>query len=81
MKEKRDKPKATPATSYTPIFMCMGVSLGVTLGVTLDNLSLWMPIGISFGLCVGSALDAGNRKKAERGNVPQDPEVSDYEET
>ncbi len=59
----------------------MGIFLGVALGMALGNLSLWMPIGISFGLCVGSALDASNRKKAEGKNLPQDPEVSDYEET
>ncbi len=81
MKDRKDKQNAEQVVSYTPIFLCMGISLGVALGIALGNLSLWMPVGISFGLCVGSALDVGNRKKAEGENLPQDPEVSDYEET
>lgn len=35
------------------------------IGVATDNLSMCMCLGVSFGLCIGSVIDARNRAKAK----------------
>ncbi len=63
MDEKKQEDKKTGNKNvYMPIFMLFGISIGTALGVALDNLSLWMCIGISMGMCIGSLVDARNRK-------------------
>ncbi len=61
------KNKDTPEdqTHYTPLGMCLGISIGTAVGVAIDNLSLCMCIGLSIGLLVGAIIDAGNRKKLQ----------------
>lgn len=52
-------------TSHISFGMCIGTSLGVAIGASTDNLGLWLPLGISLGICFGSLLDARNRKRTK----------------
>ena len=40
------------------------MSIGTAIGVATDNMSMCMCLGVSFGLCIGSIIDARNRTKA-----------------
>lgn len=44
---------------------CIGMMLGVALGCWLDNLTLWMCMGIAVGVGVGAAIDSSNNKKGQ----------------
>lgn len=50
---------------YTPMFLPMGIAMGTAIGVSMDNLALWLCIGVSFALCIGNGLDARNRVDEE----------------
>ena len=41
-------------SSRLAIVMCIGISIGTAIGVATHNIGLWMPIGLSVGLCLGS---------------------------
>lgn len=46
----------------------LGISLGVTIGILMNNLGLWLPLGIIFGVSLGAAFD----RVKERGGKPKD---------
>ena len=60
-------------TSHISFGMCIGTSIGVAIGASTDNLGLWLPLGISLGICFGSLLDARNRKRT-KDTPPEDME-------
>ena len=43
----KDKQKSENQTYYMPLCMCLGMSIGSAIGVATDNLSIYMPIGMS----------------------------------
>ena len=43
--------------------LAVGLMLGVAIGVCLDNIGVWMPIGLLFGLAIDYSL---KRKKTIR---------------
>ena len=59
------KDKNKTQTHYMPIGMCLGYAIGTAIGVATDNRAMCMCLGISFGLCIGSLIDAQNRKKVK----------------
>ena len=69
MKNSKDSENKT---QYMPIFMCIGISIGMAIGAAFDNISVGMCLGLGFGVCLGSFLDAKNRKESE--NVSQTDE-------
>jgi F0F1-type ATP synthase assembly protein I len=36
--------------------LAVGLMLGVAIGVCLDNIGVWMPIGLLFGLAIDYSL-------------------------
>lgn len=47
--------------------LAVGLMLGVTIGVCLDNIGVWMPIGLLWGL----AIDFGLKRKKNDKNKAQ----------
>lgn len=52
-KEKNDQQKQWKS----PSFLAIGILLGVIIGAATDNLGLWLPLGVSVGLCADAAAD------------------------
>ena len=58
-------------TPHRPDYMIFGLLIGTMLGVVLDNIGLWMPLG----LCAGAVIEAiRNRKKKGNNNNEPDKE-------
>lgn len=53
MKDKKDN----SVSSEMVIGMCLGLCIGTAIGAATDNIGLWMPIGLSVGMCPGIALE------------------------
>lgn len=56
---EREKPQSTFMTLYMAAFM----GVGLCFGVAFDNLAIGLCFGVGIGLCIGSAMDAQDRKK------------------
>lgn len=56
---RREKPQV----SWMAIYLCFGVSIGMALGTLMHNLSAGMCGGMAMALCVGTAMDAAERKR------------------
>lgn len=50
-------------TSWTAIYMCLGLSLGLSLGTANDQGPVGLSIGMALGVALGASLDAAERKK------------------
>ena len=50
-------------TSALPLGMCLGLSVGTAIGAATKNIGLWMPLGISFGMCLSLLL--GHKKSGD----------------
>ena len=61
-----EEPKKKPA--LIDEWLAMGIALGTMFGIILDNIGLWLPIG----LCVGSAIGEWKRRKNKKNNNPND---------
>ena len=42
-----------------PIDMCTGIAVGAAIGAATHNIGLWMPIGLSVGICLGLLFGRG----------------------
>lgn len=52
-----DKNKTSSEHHYLSFGMCIGLSVGTAIGVALDNISLWMSIGILYWYLVWCGLE------------------------
>ena len=58
--------KEKPKTSYTSLFLSVGMCLGMSIGLTaFDNIATGMCLGMLFGVAVGSAMDQNDKKHRE----------------
>lgn len=55
-----------PASAWSSVYLCIGMSCGLALGVGTDNMTLGMCIGLAVGLIIGVVLDADDKKKHKR---------------
>lgn len=55
-----------PASSWTSICMCLGLSLGMCIGSASDNMSIGMCCGMAIGVGIGASLDAADKKQREK---------------
>ena len=60
MKNENNK---SSRTSALPLGMCLGLSIGTAIGAATKNIGLWMPLGISFGMCLSLLL--GHKKSGD----------------
>ncbi len=60
--DNQNKPKK-PESNGMLFGTCIGLMLGVALGCWLDNLGLWMCVGVAVGVAVGTAIDSIKNKK------------------
>lgn len=42
--------------------MALGCAIGGLIGIALDNLGLWIPVGLALGAGIGSRFDAKSKK-------------------
>ena len=90
MKESKNK-KAFDGKSggSVGIGLALGVAIGLMKGVTTDNIPMWMCLGISIGLCCGTAFGVSGKGKPNSDNPddeaskpidPDDPGDEDLNE-
>ena len=63
-----DKDKNSSEHQNLSTYMCLGIGIGTAIGVALNNMALWMSIGLSIVVCIGSVLDHNNQRKTEQKN-------------
>ncbi|MEV8336937.1 hypothetical protein [Leucobacter sp. NPDC077196] len=63
MNEEHSKPAASNEHPGLGIGVALGLSFGVVLGITLDNLALWLSVGMVIGLAAGTLYDASRKKR------------------
>ena len=65
--QKTDNRSKPPESESNGILfgVCIGILLGVALGCWLDQLGLWMCVGVAVGICVVTAIDAAKGKKSK----------------
>ena len=68
--KNRNKPQKTESNGIV-YGVSIGMLVGIVLGCWLNNLALWMCIGITLGAGAGSAIDSAKDKKDRQiGNSP-----------
>ncbi len=55
------------------IGLALGLAIGLMMGVATDNIPMWMCLGISIGLCCGTAFGVSGKVKS---NPDDSDEVS-----
>ena len=50
---------------YLPTFMSKEISVGTAIGAALNNIGLYMCIGLSIGVGIGAILDSQKGKEEE----------------
>jgi uncharacterized membrane protein YfcA len=45
--------------------MVVGVGVGVALGIAMDNIPVYLALGIALGLIFGAGIDMNRRRKPE----------------
>lgn len=87
MKESKNK-KAFDGKSggSVGIGLALGLAIGLMMGVATDNIPMWMCLGISIGLCCGTAFGVSGKGKPNSDNLddeaskPIDPDDLDDED-
>jgi hypothetical protein len=64
-------------SAFVPYGVALGLPIGVALGVTLDNLALFLGVG----LIIGALIDAYGYYAVEKKNTPADPPPAPSDET
>lgn len=52
-----------PPSSFTSIYMSLFLGVGLCFGTAFKNTALGLCFGVAIGLCLGSAMDADDKKK------------------
>ena len=50
------------------IGLALGLAIGLMMGVAMDNIPMWMCLGISIGLCCGTAFGVSGKGKQNSDN-------------
>lgn len=55
--------KEKPPSSWTSVYMCLGLAIGLAIGTATDNMAVGMSIGMLCGVALGVSLDAKEKSR------------------
>lgn len=63
MKDKTTQKKKK--LSWTVLYLCFGAGIGLAMGILMHNLFAGLCSGVAMALCLGTAMDAADRKRSQ----------------